>query len=174
MGLDVLLFRPGKPSDDRPCRSPMPRTPSHRAAADAERGGDPELVRESQRRRYADVGLVDKVLELDQQWREGESGGRLMRGLLGSTAVPAVGAGALLPPAVARPLAARPPLTAAIACACCSPRQAGHAEDGVQQGGGGDQQAAQGEWGGDGWLAPGCWRASSQWRGAQQAAHCEA
>lgn len=34
-----------------------------------EKGGNPELVRESQRRRYADVGLVDKVLELDAQWR---------------------------------------------------------------------------------------------------------
>ncbi|PRW57840.1 serine--tRNA ligase [Chlorella sorokiniana] len=35
-----------------------------------ERGGNPELVRESQRRRYADVSLVDKVLELDAKWRE--------------------------------------------------------------------------------------------------------
>ena len=39
----------------------------------AEKGGDPELIRESQRRRFADVGLVDKVLELDLKWREGES-----------------------------------------------------------------------------------------------------
>ena len=31
--------------------------------------GDPELVRESQRRRYADVGLVDKVIEYDSEWR---------------------------------------------------------------------------------------------------------
>lgn len=37
----------------------------------ADKGGDPELLRESQRRRYADVGLVDKVIELDQQWRQG-------------------------------------------------------------------------------------------------------
>lgn len=35
-----------------------------------ERGGDPEVIRESQRRRYADVGLVDKVLELDAKWRD--------------------------------------------------------------------------------------------------------
>lgn len=35
-----------------------------------ERGGNPELVRESQRRRYKDVGLVDRVLELDAKWRE--------------------------------------------------------------------------------------------------------
>ena len=38
----------------------------------AEKGGDPELLRESQRRRYADVGLVDKVLELDEKWRTGK------------------------------------------------------------------------------------------------------
>jgi hypothetical protein len=37
----------------------------------AERGGNPDVVRESQRRRYADVSLVDKVLELDLKWREG-------------------------------------------------------------------------------------------------------
>lgn len=34
-----------------------------------DRGGNPELVRESQRRRFKDVKLVDKVLELDAQWR---------------------------------------------------------------------------------------------------------
>lgn len=28
------------------------------------------MIRESQRRRYSDVGIVDKVLELDTQWRE--------------------------------------------------------------------------------------------------------
>ncbi len=37
----------------------------------AEKGGDPEAIRESQRRRFADVGLVDKVLELDAEWRTG-------------------------------------------------------------------------------------------------------
>lgn len=35
-----------------------------------DRGGDPNLVRESQRRRYADVLLVDKVLEWDAEWRK--------------------------------------------------------------------------------------------------------
>eukprot|EP00887_Chlorella_sp_A99_P003561 scaffold7.g3561.t1 len=40
-----------------------------------DKGGDPEIVRESQRRRFADVGLVDRVLELDAKWRE--SRGRL-------------------------------------------------------------------------------------------------
>ncbi|KAL6774475.1 TSS2 [Auxenochlorella protothecoides x Auxenochlorella symbiontica] len=35
-----------------------------------EKGGDPEVVRESQRRRYADVALVDRVVELDSEWRD--------------------------------------------------------------------------------------------------------
>jgi len=35
----------------------------------AEKGGDPEIIRESQRRRYADVSLVDKVVQLDADWR---------------------------------------------------------------------------------------------------------
>ena len=36
-----------------------------------DQGGNPDLVRESQRRRYADVGLVDKVIEIDSEWRKG-------------------------------------------------------------------------------------------------------
>ncbi|MEW5301881.1 MAG: hypothetical protein WDW36_004708 [Sanguina aurantia] len=35
-----------------------------------DRGGDPEIIRESQRRRFKDVGLVDKVIELDAEWRQ--------------------------------------------------------------------------------------------------------
>jgi seryl-tRNA synthetase len=35
-----------------------------------DRGGNPELVRESQRRRFADPSLVDKVIELDTEWRK--------------------------------------------------------------------------------------------------------
>ena len=35
-----------------------------------EKGGNPELIRESQRRRYKDVSLVDSVIELDQEWRK--------------------------------------------------------------------------------------------------------
>ena len=34
-----------------------------------ERGGDPEKVRESQRRRFASVELVDKVISIDEKWR---------------------------------------------------------------------------------------------------------
>jgi|EP00670_Eutreptiella_braarudii_P003472 seryl-tRNA synthetase len=43
--LDILLFRQDK-------------------------GGNPDLVRESQRRRCKDVGVVDKVIELDNEWRK--------------------------------------------------------------------------------------------------------
>ncbi|CAD6199707.1 unnamed protein product [Caenorhabditis auriculariae] len=35
-----------------------------------EKGGNPEIVRDSQRKRFKDVGLVDKVIDLDQQWRK--------------------------------------------------------------------------------------------------------
>lgn len=31
---------------------------------------DPDKIRESQRRRYKDQGLVDKVLEYDNEWRK--------------------------------------------------------------------------------------------------------
>jgi seryl-tRNA synthetase len=33
-----------------------------------ERGGDPEKVRESERRRFRDPKSVDVTIELDQQW----------------------------------------------------------------------------------------------------------
>ena len=35
-----------------------------------EKGGNPDLVRESQRRRHKDVSVVDKVIELDEVWRK--------------------------------------------------------------------------------------------------------
>ncbi|KZV55270.1 serine--tRNA ligase [Dorcoceras hygrometricum] len=35
-----------------------------------EKGGDPEKIRESQRRRFANVDLVDEVIELDKAWRQ--------------------------------------------------------------------------------------------------------
>ena len=34
-------------------------------------GGDPEKIKESQKKRYAKVELVDEVVELDQEWRKG-------------------------------------------------------------------------------------------------------
>lgn len=37
-----------------------------------EKGGNPELVRQSQKKRYKDVGLVDKVVEADAEWRKGK------------------------------------------------------------------------------------------------------
>ncbi|KAJ3682585.1 hypothetical protein LUZ60_015158 [Juncus effusus] len=36
----------------------------------AEKGFDPDLVRESQRRRFAGVELVDEVIRLDKEWRQ--------------------------------------------------------------------------------------------------------
>lgn len=50
------------------CRSTNPPTMHHQCT---EKGGDPEAIRESQRRRFADVSLVDKVVDLDRQWRDG-------------------------------------------------------------------------------------------------------
>ena len=34
-----------------------------------ERGGEPEKVRESQRRRFAPVELVDEIIAIDEKWR---------------------------------------------------------------------------------------------------------
>lgn len=35
-----------------------------------EKGGNPDELRECQRKRYKDIGLVDKVIEIDGKWRE--------------------------------------------------------------------------------------------------------
>ncbi|EFO21667.2 seryl-tRNA synthetase [Loa loa] len=35
-----------------------------------EKGGDPELIRDSQQKRYKDVRLVDEVIDYDQRWRK--------------------------------------------------------------------------------------------------------
>ena len=35
-----------------------------------DKGGDPEMIRESQKKRYKDVTLVDQVIETDNKWRE--------------------------------------------------------------------------------------------------------
>lgn len=35
-----------------------------------EKGGNPEKIRENQRKRYKDVALVDKVLAADAEWRK--------------------------------------------------------------------------------------------------------
>lgn len=42
------------------------------------KGGDPELVRESQRRRHAAPELVDDVLSLYRAWVNGEHPARLL------------------------------------------------------------------------------------------------
>ncbi|XP_064111773.1 probable serine--tRNA ligase, cytoplasmic isoform X2 [Macrobrachium nipponense] len=43
-----------------------------------DQGGNPDLVRESQRRRYKDVGAVDRVIELDTKWRSARHRGDLL------------------------------------------------------------------------------------------------
>jgi seryl-tRNA synthetase len=35
-----------------------------------EKGFDPEIVRESQRRRFASVEIVDEIINLDKEWRQ--------------------------------------------------------------------------------------------------------
>lgn len=35
-----------------------------------EKGYNPELIRESQRRRFASVDLVDEIIKLDKEWRQ--------------------------------------------------------------------------------------------------------
>ncbi len=37
-----------------------------------EKGGDPEKIRENQRRRFADPAMVDRVINSDELWRKGE------------------------------------------------------------------------------------------------------
>jgi hypothetical protein len=35
-----------------------------------EKGGNPDLIRESQRRRFANVEIVDEIIRLDKEWRQ--------------------------------------------------------------------------------------------------------
>lgn len=35
-----------------------------------DKGNNPEIIRESQRRRFASVELVDEVIQLDKEWRQ--------------------------------------------------------------------------------------------------------
>lgn len=35
-----------------------------------DKGGDPEIVRETQRKRFKDVALVDKLVAVDTEWRK--------------------------------------------------------------------------------------------------------
>lgn len=36
-----------------------------------EKGGDPEKIKENQRKRFKDDKVVDKIIELDETWRKG-------------------------------------------------------------------------------------------------------
>lgn len=35
-----------------------------------EKGGNPEIIRDSQKKRFKDLALVDKVLDADKLWRK--------------------------------------------------------------------------------------------------------
>ena len=37
-----------------------------------EKGGNPEKIKENQRLRFCDEGMVDKIILCDNKWREGE------------------------------------------------------------------------------------------------------
>lgn len=36
-----------------------------------DKGGDPEIVKASQRKRFADEKIVDEIVELDKEWISG-------------------------------------------------------------------------------------------------------
>ena len=38
-----------------------------------EKGGNPDKIRENQRKRYCDVSMVDKIVDADEKWRKGEA-----------------------------------------------------------------------------------------------------
>ena len=38
-----------------------------------DKGGDPELIRETQSKRFKDVSLVDKLVSTDTEWRKRKS-----------------------------------------------------------------------------------------------------
>ena len=73
--LDIALFREGIGRSCAKAKSSYVQGRSADLAVYAEKGGNPELVRESQRRRFADPGLVDRVIELDAKWRDGKAEG---------------------------------------------------------------------------------------------------
>ncbi|ONM62334.1 Serine--tRNA ligase cytoplasmic [Zea mays] len=55
--------------------SPPPPSPSQAMMLDinlfrTDKGGNPDLIRESQRSQFASVELVDEVIALDKAWRE--------------------------------------------------------------------------------------------------------
>ena len=39
----------------------------------ADKGGDPEKIRENQGKRYKDATVVDKIIEVDTKWRKRKS-----------------------------------------------------------------------------------------------------
>lgn len=39
-----------------------------------DKGGDPDVVRETQKKRFKDVALVDKLVDADTEWRKCKCG----------------------------------------------------------------------------------------------------
>jgi seryl-tRNA synthetase len=60
--LDINLFRTGRTGNGK------------------KKDGDPDAVRESQRKRFASVEIVDEVIDLDDLWRRGKISS-LLRGI---------------------------------------------------------------------------------------------
>ena len=50
-------------------KTPCYRVPYHEFYRNLQ-GGDPEKVRENQRKRFKDPASVDKIIELDNSWRQ--------------------------------------------------------------------------------------------------------
>lgn len=48
----------------------------------SDQGGDPEKIRELQRKRFKDVSLVDKVVEADTKWRKRKSANTVYSALI--------------------------------------------------------------------------------------------
>ena len=80
--LDINLFREGEwaLSKHAGAGSALARTscfgsgacgPDAALHTPADKGGNPDLVKESQKRRYADPAAVDKIIALDKEWRDG-------------------------------------------------------------------------------------------------------
>ena len=82
-----------------------------------EYGGDPEVVRESQRRRGADEHLVDLVIEADSAWRTAQHTVQRLRGELSKAKSAAHAARKEQPDDVARLLDAVKSLSVEVAAA---------------------------------------------------------
>lgn len=65
------MTTPGAPSLNHGCGSAMVLSLD---LFRADKGGNPELIKKSQRDRFKDPGIIDKIINLDEQWRKGTTG----------------------------------------------------------------------------------------------------